>query len=320
MPEGITFRKPAINGAVFSITALVIVLSQLNYAGLASIQYALLILGTLIIGIPHGATDDHIFQQTGLQDQWLNNWFSFYGLYILMAALYGGLWYVWPSASLAFFLLISIYHFGQSQLFYIDTKYFWLFKFPFYLFWGGYVLFLPLIFSYDEALPIIQELIGFQPLNLDKVSELALPIAALLLVLNLSFLTGANWMGNLGKRSYLQEVLNLGVLGLLAYTTPLFVAFITYWALWHSFNSMIEITTFLTRSVQKLDVKGFYKRALPLSVITFIGIGLIFWLTQSHGSRESMIAIFFIIIAAVTLPHTLLMDVLYKEKLKANDK
>ena len=317
MQKPIAFRKPTSNGLVLGITGLVIMLSQLSYSWLASIQYGLLIIGTLIIGIPHGATDDYIFQQTGLQDRLLRSPTGFYGIYILIAGIYAGLWYLIPGASLAFFLLISIYHFGQSQLFYVKSPRFFSFKLPFYLLWGGYVLFLPLLFSYGEALPIITELIGYEPLTQAQVSGVAIPAAIALLLVNLSFLLLARLQAFLTNQQVMQEIGNLVVLGLLAYTTPLFVAFITYWALWHSFNSMIEITTFLSRQAHTLAVKGFYQRALPLSLITFAGIGLVFWLTQSYGSRESMLAVFFIIIAAVTVPHSILMDLLYRQKLSS---
>ena len=315
MPEPVTFRRPAINGLVLGSTILVIILSQLSYSWLASVQYGLLVIGTLVIGIPHGATDDYIFQQTGLQHSLLRSLTGFYGIYVLIAGFYAALWYVIPTASLAFFLLISIYHFGQSQLFYLKSQRFLSFKLPLYLLWGSYVLLLPLMFSYTEALPIIRELIGYKPLTLSRVSGLAVPAAAALFLANLGLLGYARVQQLLTDQQLIQEIGNLVVLGLLAYTTPLFVAFITYWALWHSFNSMIEITTFLTRQAHTLAVGGFYQRALPLSLITFAGIGVVFWLTRSYGSRESMLAIFFIIIAAVTVPHTILMDVLYRQKL-----
>ncbi len=314
MPGNIAFRKPAINGWVIVVTLGVIGLSQLNYDWLASIQYGLLVFGTLLIGIPHGATDDHIFYKTGLADRFSTSNITFYAGYVVIAGLYAGLWLIWPSGALLLFLIISIYHFGQSQLFYLSTTSFKRFKLPFYLFWGSYVLGLPLMFSYTEALPIIQELIGYRPLTPNTVADLALPLGVGLFAVNAGFLSIAKYRRMLSKSHLYQEVLNLVLLGLLAYTTPLFVAFITYWALWHSFNSMIEITTFLTKQARFLDVKAFYKRAFPLSVITFAGIGLIFWLTASFGSRESMLAVFFIIIAAVTLPHSILMDVLYAQK------
>jgi Brp/Blh family beta-carotene 15,15'-monooxygenase len=314
MPSGIAFRRPTINGWVVAITLMVIILSQLSYQWLASVQYLLLVIGTLIIGIPHGATDDHIFRETGLASKLQTSKVAFYGSYILIAVFYAGLWFIWPAGSFTFFLLISIYHFGQSQMFYLNSKAFWTFKLPFYLVWGSYVLFLPIMFSYPEAKPIITELLGYKPMGAKPVTSNALTVALMLMGVNLVFLVIAELRQMLTRQQFIQELVNLGVLGLLAYTTPLFVAFITYWALWHSFNSMIEISTFLTKQAGNLNVKGFYKRALPLSLITFSGIAFVFWLSKSFGSTESMVAIFFIIIAAITLPHSVLMDVLYKQK------
>jgi len=315
MNKQLAFRKPKVNLLILAITLAVIALSQIDYGVSSSIQYALLIAGTIIIGIPHGATDDQIFSKTSLSRILPgDNKSYFYGVYILVIAIYTALWLISPLISLIIFLLISVYHFGQSHLFYIEkVKPLWA-KTTFYLLWGTYVLMLPLMFSYAEASPIIREIIGFTPFSETFVSQIAVPTALYLMGINVLFLTVLLLVKNLPVRNYFIELANLAALGALAYFTPLFVAFITYWALWHSFNSVVEISTFLSRQHKKLNFKYFYKKALPLSLITFLGIGLLFFITQSFGSKETLLAVFFIIIAAITLPHTIVMEFLYKEK------
>ncbi len=308
------FYQPKVNLTVMVITGFIILFSLFNYHLLETLQYGLLAMGTLFIGIPHGATDDHIFYAAGLET-WLPRQRKafFYGAYLLAAGFYMVLWWLWPIAALSLFLLLSIYHFGQSHLFYLPKP---ANSFPervFYVTWGTYVLGAILLFHYEEAYAVIETLIGTSPIPETTVSNWALPVVLALFAINVLFF-GFYWLKKQisGKR-FLLETSNLVVLGLLAFVAPLFLAFITYWALWHSLNSVIEIRKFLEQQTGSLTFKGFAFKALPLTLVTLIGIGLLFWMTGSLGSRDHLLAIFFIVIATVTLPHSLVMEYLYEK-------
>lgn len=315
MNQQIEFRKPKVNLLVIAATLAVILLSQIDYSVSQTVQYFLLIAGTIIIGIPHGATDDHIFRKTKLSKTFLGARNQrFYLVYLLIVAFYTGLWLLSPALSLIVFLLISVYHFGQSHLFYLQNKLSAGMGFMFYMLWGTYVLSVPLMYSYTEAMPVLKQILGYVPVPLEIIESIKTPVALSLLGINLIIFLIIRLHGFLSLKNYLLEMLNLAVLGILGYFTPLFVAFITYWALWHSFNSLVEISTFITNHKHTIQFKTFYRKALPLTLITFAGIGILFFITQSYGSKEQLLAVFFIIIAAITLPHTILMDFLYREK------
>lgn len=308
------FYQPKVNLTVIAITGLIIVLSVINYDLVDTIQYALLVIGTLIIGIPHGATDDHIFYAAGLE-KWLPGQKKglFYLFYLLIAGFYTLFWLLWPVGALGLFLLLSIYHFGQSHLFYFTYP---SPNFPqrvFYLAWGAYALMLPIMFQYQEALPVIRTLIGFEPLALVTMNYLAMPLAVGLFAVNSLAIAYHAYQQAISLPRALLEIINLLVLGLLAYTTPLFVAFITYWALWHSLNSVFEIRNFLAAKIGNLSFKAFGWKAFPLTLVTVVGIGLLFWLTGSLGQKDELLAVFFIVIATVTLPHSIVMERLYQE-------
>ncbi|MFW5721405.1 MAG: Brp/Blh family beta-carotene 15,15'-dioxygenase [Bacteroidota bacterium] len=315
MERKMTFRNPKINLLIITATLAVVLLSQIDYSVSEKIQYFLLIAGTIVIGIPHGATDNHIFRKTRLSRSFLGSQKQhFYIIYLLISAFYTGLWLLSPAVSLVVFLFISVYHFGQSHLFYLQNKISFSLRVFFYILWGSYVLFIPLMYSYHEAMPVLKQILGYTPVNLQTIESIRNPVALGLFAINfLVFLImGLNRF--LPIKNFLLEILNLVVLGILGYLTPLFVAFITYWALWHSFNSLVEISTFITNQKNAIQFKTFYRKALPLTLITFAGIGILFFITQSFGSKEQLLAVFFIIIAAITLPHTILMDFLYREK------
>ena len=64
----------------------------------------------LLVGIPHGAIDHILFLESRKTSPIL-----FYASYFGLMGAYIALWFIFPFASFVFFLLMSAYHFGQSQ-------------------------------------------------------------------------------------------------------------------------------------------------------------------------------------------------------------
>lgn len=82
---------------------------------LQKIQYPLLIVLVLLIGLPHGATDFLLFRRLHgpvLRNSQVLRFFLFYVLSVL-GYLLG--WLFIPATALLVFLAISVYHFGQSN-------------------------------------------------------------------------------------------------------------------------------------------------------------------------------------------------------------
>ena len=64
----------------------------------------------ILFGIPHGAIDNVILQaETKISN------IKFYSIYISIILLYTGVWFLSPLYSFYFFLIMSAYHFGESQ-------------------------------------------------------------------------------------------------------------------------------------------------------------------------------------------------------------
>jgi hypothetical protein len=87
-----SFRDTPVYGTVTLITAAFAGASAAGIPWLDSAQHALLAAGTIIIGIPHGATDNHVFHHVLPRGRAL----PFYAGYLLIAAAYGGLWALAP--------------------------------------------------------------------------------------------------------------------------------------------------------------------------------------------------------------------------------
>lgn len=301
---------------VISATILITIAAILSYDWMSEIQYVLLIAGSIFIGIPHGATDNHIFLKSNLFRTKYRTWL-FYSSYLLIAGFYAVLWIFFPAISLIIFLLISVYHFGQSNLFYLPVHKNTIFRLVTSISWGSYVLGLPLLFQADEALPVIEKILGTAIFTPFQIQEIAWPLAILLFVINAGTLTYFK-IANFYKAShFMKEIFSLIILGILAYFAPLFIAFFTYWIFWHSLNSIFEINNFLFGKNHARRLRLFYKKSWPLSLISVTGIVLILLLSNHMQSVEGLLSVYFILIAVLTLPHIIMMDWLYIHKLKS---
>jgi positive regulator of sigma E activity len=61
-------------------------------------------------------------------------------------------------------------------------------------------------------------------------------------------------------------------------------------------------------------MRAFYREAALFTILPFLGLGGLYWLTQSVGLHDRMIALLFIIIAVMTLPHMIIVERLYRER------
>lgn len=112
------------------------------------------LLAILFLGIPHGATDYLIFKNLKRSFLGSKKLFHFYLSYLAIMALYGIIWIGAPSIGLLIFIVLSLFHFGQSNWVYIfpeSSVLSWLT----YTIWGMFVLFIPIIAHYDTALPVV---------------------------------------------------------------------------------------------------------------------------------------------------------------------
>lgn len=243
----------------------------------------------LILGVPHGGLDGAIARRTGWPAGTVS-WLGFHLGYIGLAALVTGLWWLFPLPSLALFLLISGLHFGASDI--ADSGSHWL---P-WLAHGGLVCI---------AIPSLQ-------------ADLVEPLFAILAgtdnaVLLMAFLTGlfipwavicAIYCGFAYRRAaYRRPLLGLLLMIALASQLPPLVSFALYFCLWHSRGHMLRLW-------QSLDSTERRRSALEAAIYTsmaWASAALIYNYLDDTAAL-SLIQLTFIGLAALTLPHMLLVD------------
>jgi Brp/Blh family beta-carotene 15,15'-monooxygenase len=140
-------------------------------------------------------------------------------------------------------------------------------------------------------------------------------VAAGLIAQHLVALSLAAWGHSLEWKTWGREILNVAVLALLFAVLHPLVAFSVYFGLWHSLGHILELLRFFRRhGGEPATISAFYREAALFTLLPFLGLGVLYWGTQAFGRPEEMVALLFIIIAVMTLPHMIIVEHLYRER------
>jgi len=298
---------------VLFLTVLAVGLGAWNPEGLRSTAVVVLFGAVVLTGMPHGAIDHLVAAQLyGLRFTWADQ-AKFYGGYLVLMALYGGLWLVAPVWSLMLFLVMTMYHFGQADLAYWELP-------PV----GARLLYL------SRGLLLIGGPIAAFPTLVDPIFEAiaevqvsAWPLLATAPTLVFAGIVGQHVLGGataaiacgVERSRWGREAINVPVLAALFGVVPPLVAFSVYFGLWHSLGHILELLRFFRRrEAEPSSLAGFYRSAALFTILPFVGLGLLYGATQSFGLEDQMIALLFIIIAVMTLPHMVIVERLYRSR------
>lgn len=262
----------------------------------------------VLLGLPHGATDHVIFSYNQKKQGFSFSLGKFLGTYGIAMLGYAVLWYAFPVLSLIIFILISAYHFGQSQLNYLKLAEDNFSKQVLYMLWGIWILASIILLNLETTQQILGDFFAGQEYLFEVGTSQIWGLIALLglsitLLLARSFQAGA-----LNSRQLFLEILHLLLFPLLSLKLGLLLCFALYFGLWHACSSIAhEVKTF-RREEMDYNWKSFYKDALPFSLISIIGIGILLSTLEYWASHISPLMGFFILISVLTFPHFYFMN------------
>jgi beta-carotene 15,15'-dioxygenase len=257
----------------------------------------------LLIGVPHGGLDGAVARRVG----WPAGtapWILFHLSYLLLAAAVVSLWWLYPLPSLVCFLLFSALHFGSSDIRHINpplTRASWL---PLLAHGGLVVIAIP-AFQSSAVEPLFAVLVGANNSlwMLEQIDRLLLPWAACLFFYLIYAVYQPRWRGAL---------LNLCLLILLAYLLPPLVSFALYFCLWHSRTHMQRIW----RSVAQDQRRRSAIETVIYSLLAYAAAALYLVLQRdvAAASAPSLVQLTFIGLAALTVPHMILIDFIHGQQ------
>lgn len=267
-------------------------------------EYLLALLLILVIGLPHGATDHLLFRQLAQEKGKPVSMVRFYIVYLGLVLAYGVLWVLLPLPALILFLLVSVYHFGQSNWNYLAPR-----AWVMHLSWGAFVLFVPVVWHFDESREILKTMLRQELPELSK--EIKTAVVAGLFLLNQGLIIQKTARKALGIWGGVLESINLWILLGMFLALPLLLGFSIYFAGWHALSSSLDQIAFFRRDRFGFGVRQYIRAAAPYTLVALVGLGLLYiaWSQMSPGALEP--GLLFMFIAAVTLPHMLLIDQVY---------
>jgi Brp/Blh family beta-carotene 15,15'-monooxygenase len=264
----------------------------------------------LFVGIPHGALDNFLLQRNTKLTT-----LKFHLFYSSSVLAYILLWFLSPSISLLIFILISAYHFGESQLS-VLRKPFMLSKMT-HFFWGLSIILTLFLFNYDEFYFNISKYDVFQPIIsvLDFAFLLQITVISNFVLLVLFILIFKLKLLTLQKLSY--EILCLSILYFAFHFLDLTVGFTIYFVFWHSLVVMKLIWNYFTKAKFTIGMLQFIKLLLPNTVISIL-IGFILFSSINFLNFEiDFTSVVFVLLSALTLPHVFIMEKFNEKVFKA---
>ena len=244
------------------------------------------------LGILHGANDILILSIKEKKEKSLiKNLLIYISIILLCLVIY----FFSPFIAIILFVLLSAYHFGEEHLG-ERIKVNLLFNFFYFLAYGMLIFSLLFYQSIPDVDLIMIELTG---LTFTKNQiEITLFSSA-------SFLFMASLFLILRKKNsyelFLKELFYVLLLFLVFKTSSLILGFAIYFILWHSIPSIIHQIEFISADLNKKSVLLYIKKAMIYWIISIVGLLVLYKIVPEI---ELFAAVVFVILFAVTAPHT----------------
>jgi beta-carotene 15,15'-dioxygenase len=302
-------RSIILNSLTIGFSVLCIILSLTGTSGTGSLAVITVLASVFLIGIPHGAIDHIMAAELFGLNKTLKDHLLFYASYLIIMLAVGLLWYLLPVGGMILFLAISVYHFGQADMedFLVKQKgsRIW------HITRGSLIIGLIVFADTTITYPIMTEAMNISPdIFTERMPDSQLSVIAISSGYVLIMGMGA-YFGYFNSIWRLTADSILLILVLLI-TGPL-IGFALYFALWHSAGHINEMRDFFKSRGKNLTVPGFYKKALPFTAVSIVGLGFLAGVNHAFGLDEQFLSLMFILISVLTLPHMVIVDRMYKE-------
>jgi len=286
------------NVVVKSKLAGLILAFSIIFFGLESSYSILLFLVVMLsIGIPHGSVD-HIIAFINPEARKFDSKLIFYVVYLSLIVFNIILWVISPFLGLLVFLIISCYHFGETQVIGYNTTDNKILNFVI----GANILlslFLNNIVELQEILYILPQFASLDLSAFDSVFFLLISVAILMLSIV-----------NFEIKRKVPLYAEITILYMVFFHTDLLTSFALYFGFCHSLPMlMLEFKEFKTDSFMK-----FYLKTLPFTILSIIFGFLLYQFNNDLLTSDNLILFVFIIISSLTLPHVFIMKDFVKDK------
>ncbi len=271
------------------------------------VDYAFFGVFLIALGIPHGAVDHMIAKQLVETNQRRFSLSRFIGQYILQIVLYAVFWYLFPTVSLLLFILLSAWHFGESDVQPAPSHFSW--KLVQFIS-GSLVLFFILMRQPDLTGEIVQSITQKNRQAAVVWSWISGHVLHVYAGLSAALGCAVVWANTRAPMAFLLRrwgyfAILLGVIFFL----PVLPAFALYFGGWHALNTFHHMAGFMGHTN---GISALWKASLPFTLMAFVFLFFTAVLWQTRLAHHDPIPVLFIFIAIITLPHLVVMHQMFR--------
>jgi Brp/Blh family beta-carotene 15,15'-monooxygenase len=267
---------------------------------LLDIASVVALLFVVLIGLPHGAFDGAIANHLGAGRSFATT-AKFIASYCAAAALVIAIWIMFPAVTLALFLIISMIHFGRGDA---SAK-----SGPVFmtqvLLHGGLPIFGIIYFQQSSVIPLFDALTNGASDLAILISKIMVPLLGLM-----AGLYGLMAFRDASLRARFAEFILLAVV--IAILPPL-VSFALYFCIIHTGRHMRRIWHVLASTISP---KGLYRQAAGFTLASWLVGGAAFLWLENGDLDAALLQVVFIGLAALTVPHMILVDGFFAKEQK----
>ncbi|AFZ71506.1 Brp/Blh family beta-carotene 15,15'-dioxygenase [Natronobacterium gregoryi] len=296
-------------------------------------QYLPLVATVVLFGLPHGAVD-HLVLPRARNNPITARSLAFVGLlYLVVGASYAVVWFVAPAAAFALFILVTLFHWGQGDVYallefvdadHLETR---ASRVLALFVRGGLPMLVPLVAFPDQYAFVAETLIGlFDPAGAAALEPVFEPTARALVGVGFGVLVVLSLALGYYRADTLEPwLIDAGeTLGLVAFfaVVPPILAIGLYFALWHSIRHILRTLLVDGPAIAALATGNdlaalgrFARDAAPLTAGALVVLGgLALLVPQTPATVPGVAALYLVCIAVLTLPHVVVVSLLDLEQ------
>ena len=271
------------------------------------------LLGFILIfsfGMLHGSNDILLIDSLS-EDKVGYPFLRVLSTYLLTVILAVVIFYILPVMAIGLFILFSAFHFGEQHWEYRKLTTDKLIINLFYLSYGMLVLQLLFILNPKDVIDVVTSITSYT-INYQFILFTFIITTILFLIVSIYVCIKSLTF----RQVLLQEFFYLLVFAVVFKVSSLIWGFTIYFIFWHSIPSLYEQVKFLYKAFNKATILKYCKNAVPYWVASIIGILIVYLFFKD---QTIFYAIFFSFIAAVTFPHALVINKMFKNKKKQSN-
>ena len=256
-------------------------------------------------GILHGSNDILLIEsiKSKKASYSFSKILSTYLLIVLAAVV---VFYYIPIVAMLLFIIFSAFHFGEQHWEHQNLELGRFAKMSFYSIYGNFVLLLLFVFNKSEVIEVVTLITDY------KLSETVITYGFIFNVIVLGlYMMFLVLKSRSFKQILLKELFFLLIFAIIFKVSTLIWGFTIYFIFWHSIPSLFEQVSFIYGDYNTQNMIKYCKNALPYWIISVIGIALIYFIFKDENV---FYALFFSFLAAVTFPHSVIINKMFKNK------